>query len=121
MLQTIDKLIRRQVLSGGGHIDGLYYCPHHPVHGHYPYRQNCECRKPHTGLINKATQENNLDLAHSFMIGDKTTDIETGKRSGLRTVMVETGYGAKEKIQLKDAPNHIAKDLRAAVDWVLSQ
>lgn len=54
MLQTIDKTLHKWILNGGAHLDGIYYCPHHPEHGVYPYKQACECRKPHPGLIKKS-------------------------------------------------------------------
>ncbi len=120
MVQTVDKVIQRGILSGGAHLDGIYYCPHHPEHGVYPYKQICECRKPHTGLIKKATQDHQIDLGRSFMIGDKSSDVETGKRAGIRTVFVLTGHGSREKGELKAAPEYIARDLAEAVKWVLS-
>lgn len=121
MLQTIDKIIHRQVLSGGGHIDASYYCPHHPEHGVYPYKQICECRKPHTGLIKQAVREKNIELAGSFMIGDKSSDVETGKCAGIKTIFVRTGHGKNEEKGLKEKPDHIADNLPAAVKWLLGQ
>jgi D-glycero-D-manno-heptose 1,7-bisphosphate phosphatase len=120
MLQTIDKLIHRTILNGGAHVDGSYYCPHHPEHGVYPYRQACECRKPHTGLIKKAVKEHNLDLARSLMVGDHATDIETAERAGIKSVFVMTGHGEEEKKSLKYQPEHFAPDLLAAAKWITS-
>jgi len=119
MLQTIDKYIHKKILSGGTHIDGSYYCPHHPEHGVYPYRQACECRKPHTGLVKKAAKEHDLDLSKSFMVGDHSSDIETAKRAGIKSVFVLTGHGPKEKENLKEKPDHFAADLMEAVKWIL--
>jgi len=120
MLQTIDKVMHKNILNGGGHLDALYYCPHHPEHGVYPYRQVCECRKPHTGLIKRAMRDQNLDLSKSFMIGDKASDVEAGKRAGTKTVLVLSGRGKESKKDLKEKPDHIANDLLDAVKWVLS-
>jgi len=117
MLQTIDKIIQKNILNGGGHLTAFYYCPHHPEHGVYPYRQICECRKPHTGLIKRATRDHDLDLSKSFMIGDKGSDIEAGKRAGTKTVLVMTGKTEKD---LKEKPDHEANNLLEAVKWVLS-
>jgi len=119
MLQTIDKVIHRGLLHGGAHIDAHYYCPHHPEHGVYPYMQECDCRKPNTGLILQAQNKFDIDLKDSFMIGDKATDIELGKRAGVRTALVKTGYGKNEIGRAKD-PDHVAADLSEAVKWVLS-
>ncbi len=119
MLQTIDKTIHRHVLSGGGHIDASYYCPHHPEHGVYPYKQECDCRKPHPGLIKRAVRDKNLETAGSFMIGDHHADVETGKRAGVKTIFVRTGHGPEEEKKLKERPDHIAGDLAEAVRWIL--
>lgn len=121
MLQTIDKTLHKGILSGGAHLDGLYYCPHHPEHGFYPYKQVCECRKPHPGLIKRAHRDLNIDLSKSYMVGDKGTDIEAGQRAGTKTVFVLTGKGAREKQSLQCKPEHTAKNLFDAVNWILSQ
>jgi D,D-heptose 1,7-bisphosphate phosphatase len=121
MLQTIDKTLHKWILNGGAHLDGMYYCPHHPEHGVYPYKQVCECRKPHPGLIKRAHRELDIDLSQSFMIGDKSSDIEAGKRAGTKTVFVLSGRGKEEQKKLKGKPDHIAQDLKQAVGWVLNQ
>jgi len=121
MLQTIDKTLHKHILSGGAHLDGIYYCPHHAEHGHYPYKQDCECRKPHPGLIKKAARDLNLDLSQSYMVGDKATDIEAGKRAGTKTIMVLSGRGNNEKGRLTDPADHVADNLQAAVTWLLKQ
>ena len=121
MLQTIDKTIQRAILNGGGRIDGSYYCPHHPEHGVYPYKQICECRKPHTGLIKKAVKDHNVDLAAAFMVGVKATDVETGRRAGLKSVLILTGHGAKERQELRMNPDYVADNLLGAAKWILNQ
>lgn len=121
ILQTIDKTIHRHVLSGGGHIDGSYYCPHHPEHGVYPYKQECDCRKPLPGLIKKAEKDLALDLSRSFMIGDKTTDIEAGGNAGVKTVLVLTGRGKEEHNKLGNQPDHVAESLAAAAEWIIKE
>jgi D,D-heptose 1,7-bisphosphate phosphatase len=121
MLQTIDKTMHKWILSGGAHLDGLYYCPHHSEHGHYPYKQECECRKPHPGLIKKAQKDLDIDLSQSYMIGDHATDIEAGQRAGVKTIFILSGHGAKEKDNLKSQPNYSTSDLLAAVKWLLKE
>lgn len=74
-------------------VDGFYYCPHHPQKGIGPYKIHCRCRKPETGMLEKANQDALVDKAHSYMIGDKWLDTQAGSRFGLRTVLVGTGYG----------------------------
>jgi D,D-heptose 1,7-bisphosphate phosphatase len=120
MLQTIDKTLHKHILSGGAHLDALYYCPHHAEHGHYPYKQACECRKPHPGLLKKAERDLKIDLAQSFMIGDRTSDIEAGKRVGTKTVLILNDANRGEEKNLKEQPDHIAKNLLEAVNWILN-
>jgi D-glycero-D-manno-heptose 1,7-bisphosphate phosphatase len=121
LLQTIDKVMHRLILNSGTHLDGIYYCPHHPEHGHYPYKQACECRKPHPGLIKRAQRDLKIDLAESFMVGDKTSDIKAGKTAGVKTVYVESGPHLEDRAQLsQNPPDHVAKNLHTAVEWILN-
>lgn len=75
------------------HIDRYYYCPHHPTEGSAPYLGNCHCRKPRPGMLLKAAAEMGLDLSHSYMVGDRLSDLEAGVNAGCRAVLVRTGYG----------------------------
>lgn len=117
MLQTIDKVMHKQMLNQHAHLDAIYYCPHHPEYGSYPYKQACECRKPHPGLIKKAEKHFDIDPKQSYMIGDKDTDIESGQRAGVKTIQVLTGRGK----ELPAKPDHTANNLFDAVNWILSQ
>lgn len=121
MLQTIDKVLHKRILNGGAHVDGIYYCPHHPEYGVYPYKQVCECRKPHPGLIKRAQRDLEINLSQSYMIGDKATDIEAGKRAGTKTIFVLTGQGKEQKEKLKEKPDYITNNLLQATTWILSQ
>jgi D-glycero-D-manno-heptose 1,7-bisphosphate phosphatase len=53
---------------------------------------DCECRKPKPGLLLQAARELSLDLASSFMVGDRWRDVEAGRRAGCRTFYVDQGY-----------------------------
>lgn len=69
-------------------FDGFYYCPHHPAGKIDGYNFVCECRKPETGLILQAAEENNINLENSWLIGDTESDIEAGKKAGCRTILI---------------------------------
>jgi len=74
-------------------IEKSYYCPHHPTAGIGHYKMNCDCRKPEAGMLLEAAKEFNLDLSASLLIGDKISDIEAGKRAGLRkTYLIKSRY-----------------------------
>jgi D-glycero-D-manno-heptose 1,7-bisphosphate phosphatase len=60
----------------GAHIDAFYYCPHHPEGTVAEYALRCDCRKPGTGLLERAVREWPIDLTHSFLIGDKPDDLK---------------------------------------------
>lgn len=60
-----------------------YFCPHHPDIGNARYRKHCDCRKPKPGMILQASQEWDIDLGKSLLIGDKESDIEAGRAAGV--------------------------------------
>lgn len=91
-----------QVLLGncGAYLDDIIFCPHHPDKGYLEenpiYKKTCNCRKPAIGMINQMIEKYNIDIEKSYMIGDSTTDIQTGVNAGLHTVLVRTGQGGKD-------------------------
>lgn len=88
-------------------LDDIYYCPHHP-----DFTGPCDCRKPQPGMILKAQKKYNIDLENSFMVGDTLRDIETGLTAKCKTVLVLTGYGLKEKKNMKKLkPDYIFENL----------
>jgi D,D-heptose 1,7-bisphosphate phosphatase len=105
------------------HLDGIYYCPH-------PKAQKCDCRKPAPGMILRAMQEHKINPEHSWMIGDKLSDIEAGNAAGLQSILVLTGYGRQEQNKLENLekcarepmkPAFIAENLKIAADFILNQ
>lgn len=90
-------------------LDAVYYCPHYSS-GLGKYMQNCNCRKPKTGMIDAAVQEFKINRCSSYIVGDRATDIICGQNAGLKTVLLESGYGTKGLEQLVD-PDYKYKDL----------
>ncbi len=86
----IDELLQ----SGGARVDAWYYCPHHPAGGG-PYNQECDCRKPFPGMLRQAAADHGIDLSRSWMVGDKSADMDAGLSAGCKPVLVLTGYGAE--------------------------
>lgn len=71
-------------LPPAARIDAFAYCPHHP-NGSVPrYTRVCDCRKPASGMIERLIADHGIDRAGSFLIGDRTTDIEAAERAGIR-------------------------------------
>ena len=113
-----------ETLLGAEHayLDRLCFCPHHPDRGfageRLEYKVACVCRKPEPGMILAAATELNIDLARSFVIGDRTADIQAGQRAGCRTVLVRTGHGGRDG-KYDCRPDFVFDDLNEAVRFLL--
>jgi D-glycero-D-manno-heptose 1,7-bisphosphate phosphatase len=118
-------LLRRMLMEDGALLDGIYYCPHHPTAGNSPYRVACDCRKPETGLLDRAAKDLAIDLTRSFMVGDKWSDVELGHRAGMRSILVRTGFQPDDPGNMRpahvDDPDLTAHDLAEAVKWIIGQ
>jgi D-glycero-D-manno-heptose 1,7-bisphosphate phosphatase len=114
-----NQAMKDNLAREGARIDAMYYCPHHPEAKIERYRVNCNCRKPEPGMLTRAGKELNLDLKQSFMIGDKLSDVEAGKRAGCKTIMVRTGQGAEELKAKNVECDYIADDVYNAVEHIM--
>ena len=98
----LTKWMLNEFRKHGIQIDGVYHCPHHPVHGVGDNRRDCDCRKPAPGMILRAAKEHSLDLSHSILVGDKTIDIEAGRAAGVGCcVLLLSGHLVSKKDQNK--------------------
>ena len=118
-LDLITKNMLKELNDCEVDIAGVYYCTHRQ-------EDNCSCRKPKTGLIDMAVAKLKnegleLELNHSYFIGDTIQDIETGRAAALKTILVFSG---KEKADNKDKwtilPEYTAKDISRAADLILN-
>ena len=110
--ENVKEILRER----GAVIDQIYFCPHHPTEGANPqYTRDCECRKPKIGMLLEESRNLGKDLEDSFIIGDKTSDIKTGENAGCRTILLETGYGGKDRLYPDITPTFTAKNLYDAV------
>ncbi|MBM3888645.1 MAG: HAD family hydrolase [Verrucomicrobia bacterium] len=115
-VQRVNRYLLGVLGKYGAEVDGIYVCPHHP-------EDRCNCRKPSPKFLFDAAAQFDLRLADSFMVGDHISDIEAGRRAGARTVMVRTGHGEENLREAGGRPpaDHVARDLSAAVTWILKQ
>ncbi len=118
-LEEINCELLRRLALRGARIDAMYHCPHHPEATIEKYRVKCVCRKPSPGMILEAAKSLNIDLKKSFFIGDTTADILAGKRAGLATILVKTGYGGRDK-KHEVKPDFVARNLADAVEYIKS-
>jgi histidinol-phosphate phosphatase family protein len=123
-LQNIHN--KMETLLGREHafLDRIYFCPHHPEKG-FPGERlelkiDCDCRKPKIGMIQKAVADLNIDLKQSWLIGDTTTDLQTAKNAGLKSILVRTGAGGRDK-KFSAFPDFTVDNLLDAVRLLLAQ
>ncbi|HVG18076.1 MAG TPA: HAD family hydrolase, partial [Blastocatellia bacterium] len=123
-LAAIHERMASELARGRARIDAIYYCPHHPEIGDERYRMACECRKPGAGLLLAAAREHGVDLARSFVIGDKASDINLATGAGGCGALVLTGYG-RETLANPERwpcePSIIADNLLEAVRLILDR
>ncbi len=108
-LKKIHQKMTEGLKKAGVCLQGIFICPHSPA-------DQCDCRKPSPKLILQAARKHRLNLWQSYMVGDKETDVETGLRAGLQTVLISEG---RAKAGGVIRPDHVAKDLNAAAQWIL--
>ncbi|MGE0041623.1 MAG: D-glycero-alpha-D-manno-heptose-1,7-bisphosphate 7-phosphatase [Vicinamibacterales bacterium] len=89
--------MRRRLAPGGADLDALYFCPHHPRGSVAGLAVACRCRKPNPGMVEDAARDLDIDLARSWVVGDKWIDVQLGHAVGARSVLVRTGWGADEE------------------------
>lgn len=104
----LNELLQRQ----GVKLDGIYYCPHTP-------EQNCSCRKPSPAMIYQAAEDLDFNPGKSFVVGDKCSDIEMGKRANAVTILVLTGYGKQQP--LCEKADFVAEDFSKAAAIIVEE
>lgn len=117
-LEAVMARVDAELAAQGVTLDAMYYCPHAPGDG-------CRCRKPGPGLLEEAAAAFRWDPARSWVVGDKASDVELGRRHGLGGILVATGHGAAEAAAVAarfpgDPRVRMAADLPAAVAGVLA-
>jgi D-glycero-D-manno-heptose 1,7-bisphosphate phosphatase len=106
----------------GAHVDGWFYCPHHPEATIASLRVDCECRKPRPGMIHQAAARFDLDLGRSFVVGDKAADVALAGAVEARGILVRTGYGEDVLTAhggVMPGAAYVAQDLMEATSWLL--
>ena len=116
--EAVMQRIVADLAAEGAAFDGFFYCPHAPS-------DDCQCRKPLTGMLAEAAAFFAWDPARSWVIGDKSSDVELGQAAGLGSILVRTGYGAQQEAKVMSGFSAaqrvlVADDLAAAVDLILA-
>jgi D-glycero-D-manno-heptose 1,7-bisphosphate phosphatase len=111
--------IERHLSGVGSLLSGFYYCPHSTDAVIERYRGDCACRKPNPGMLQQAARDHDIDLRRSWMIGDTLDDIESGKRAGCRTVLMDTAGETLWQLTRERVPDHIVPSLKKAAGVIL--
>jgi histidinol-phosphate phosphatase family protein len=123
-LRRIHWTLEQRLSDGGAYLDRILVCPHHPNRGFAgevaALKFHCDCRKPNTGLIDRAVAELNIARDASWMVGDSSSDMLAAHRAGLKSILVETGEAGLDA-RFASAPDFVAPDLAAAVDFILDE
>ena len=110
-VRRIHAELKRRLAKAGAKWDAIYYSPHGPKSGH-PWR------KPGTGMLLAAKRRFKLDLESSYLIGDKTSDIECARRAKCAGILVRTGKGGRDG-EYKAKPVSVRRDLLSAARWIV--
>lgn len=106
---TVDQM--HTILARDLPIDHISVCPH-------TKEQSCRCRKPLPGLLNKAATDLGIDLARSYMVGDRASDVEAGQRVGCQTIFIDLGYTSEVK---PISASFSCKNVLDAAHWIIKQ
>jgi len=121
-IEKIHMHMETELAKEGAKLDSIFFCPCHPEKGfkgeNPKYKRDCDCRKPKIGMLEDAMKNYNLDFSSSFIIGDSTRDLMTGKNAGIESYLVDTGYAGRDNI-FDIEPNHRSKDLYSAVKEIM--
>lgn len=113
-VEDIHRRMQNEIVSAGGRVDGVFFCPHRPDEG-------CSCRKPLPGLLTQASRELGIDLSKSFLVGDSLEDVAAARAAGCTPILVRTGRGeiaARAATDIESKASVVVRDLSAAVEWI---
>lgn len=124
-VESVNHRVRELFALQGASLAGIYTCPHLPEAHDSDFGGTCLCRKPYPGMALEAAQVLGLNLKHSFVVGDKLSDIGLANQLGVPGVLVRTGYGRDSEFNLgrPGAPRAdiVVPAILNATDWILSR
>jgi D-glycero-D-manno-heptose 1,7-bisphosphate phosphatase len=123
LVHEAHAMLDEMLKADGARIDAVYYCPHHPNAGNSAFTIDCDCRKPKTGLIERAVRDLSIEISRSYMVGDKWSDIELAHRAGVRAILVKSGFAPDDPANKRPdhlrEPDFLAHSLSEAADWII--
>ena len=110
-LGEIHARLEQVLRAEGVELDGIFFCPHHPEDG-------CACRKPRTGLAERAAAELGFEPRDAFVVGDLPSDVRLGRALGATALLVRTGHGARTEAEGEAEPHHVVDSLGEAAHLI---
>jgi D-glycero-D-manno-heptose 1,7-bisphosphate phosphatase len=120
-LEAVQARLRTELDSSHVRFVEFYYCYHHPESSVPVYGGVCDCRKPSPYFLHKAAVDHSIDLAKSWMIGDRLTDIQCGNTAGVRTVLVDRDGSISRDFPRGSVPGLVVQSLDSAVRSILAR
>lgn len=118
LIERVHEKVSAELGAGGARVDAFYHCPHSSA-------DNCECRKPRRGMLERAARDHGVALEGSFIVSDRYADVTMLQSRGGRGILVLTGYGRGEyewnRSDWPQQPDFVAEDLSVAVDIILKE
>lgn len=120
LFEKVRLKMKMELEQSGAHLDGEYYCFHHPNAALETYRANCDCRKPKAGLFFRAASDLGLDLSKSFCLGDSIVDVKAGRLAGCKTILIGSMKCDLCRLMEKEDvhPDFIVESLATAVEVI---
>ena len=117
-LFTIRKKMEEVLQLNGITLNGFYFCPHHPSGTLREYTKTCDCRKPEPGMLIQAAKEFDIDITHSWMIGDILHDVEAGNKAGCRSILINNGNETEWVLDVNRQPEFITSGFLQAAFYI---
>ena len=116
LVHRVHERLVAELSAGGARVDAIYYCPHVGA-------DDCQCRKPRPGMLERAAREHNLEIAGSWVVSDRFADLDMAHAAGAKGILVMTGYGRGEYEWNRGRQAHLqfrtAGHLGEAVQFIL--
>lgn len=110
----LHQYLNDYFMDYGFHIEEFVFCPHNPLGHVSPYNVICSCRKPKQGMLKGLIKKHKVDTSRSWMVGDTERDVIAGNLSGLRSILLRTGY-----LYESEEAHYVENDLADAVQRIL--
>jgi heptosyltransferase-2 len=115
-LEAIHARLEGLLEQSDAPLDAIYFCPHHPDDG-------CRCRKPATGMVDRAVAELHVDVRKAYLIGDHASDIQLARAAGVKSILVASGKVDQPALTMLEAagalPDRVVPSITDAAEWIL--